>query len=101
MKGVKRKYPQLTSEWQKRRQIIPGKEILSKKEQAANKPIIREIVNELVPTIILQSFPIFAHLKNTQNIGRVSKNKPPTKKGNIMKRLQTKKALVPLRYMWN
>ena len=88
---MKRKKLQLTSEWPKKRQIILGEKILSKKEQAANKNLIRELVIEMIPTIIKQSFPIFAHLKNTQNLGRVPTNKPPTKKGNSMKRLQTKK----------
>ena len=64
---------------------------MNKKEQAANKKIIRELVIEMIPTIIKHIFPIFAHLKNTQDIGRVPKNKPPTKKRNSIKRLQTKK----------
>ena len=65
-KGVKRKKSQLTLEWPKKKQIILAKKILGKKEQAVNKKFIRKLVNNKIPTIIQQSFPMFAHLKNTK-----------------------------------
>ena len=46
--------------------LIPKKKPFSKKEKAVNIKAVKEIINEIVITIVPQSFTMFAHLPATK-----------------------------------
>ena len=52
---------------------------------------LREVINEIISTIVPQSFPMFAHLNSSQYIGKYEKNTPNQKKGKNPERLKNEK----------